>query len=794
MENNILFVLPKDAQTGVSTLSRQYTLRACNRDFRTISGSTGTYEDTPELDNNKVPGKIAPFVSYDNEFGHWVDDKTRVFEPTHFGDDFNSLRDNIRYNIQSSIRNGNLWDLTMTKPVSYKTVQRDPTRFNEFFYKVSSSDTCREYNPFSAHPVQAYIESEKKRGRDAAIFKLPSQSTVVTGIHGGLSNNVALEMGFEEAPGTRNPTLRTYDTKLLGFVCAGHTAHSGDAGKSRRLTSYTRVRVVHPSILDIIDIQGDGGPKDWIIYCMGFTCEMSYGDIWKACYDIISYSQKYYDDQFDLSRSPGDMLCPPSFTISEDEKIMYVSISSGVVLRSVPGNSMIDSHMFNYQKENTIVEHTKPPKHGLESLKYWFSAFFLIAPFVEYDRPPRTLFASGQTTQGIFLPWSVGSARVSPQHVSKPLVATQFVRDIERDNEENPGAMWDVFSGEDLTVCYMNLPLNYEDSMVLSSAFSDRGGFATLSLCTYRISESDDIPEEGEKLCGKKYKWWKVACTDTCVCKYKNGRRLVSTSGRVPSGTVHQILRTEDGAISIKVLSFSQILTGDKISTMHGQKGVVRIVPQENLPMIVLKDGSIFHADLYIAVGSIVSRQTNGQIFESAHGLRAAREGKLYTTQPTFDPSSEECDYVMNPMTGKIITRELPSGTIEPIRATIGITRIINQTQMTRERHHLTHRSEGKGSTGTHSGRADGGGVAASEMDFQVMYAKGLYSCAQEFLNRGNMTIVPVCRTCLAIKPLHDCGGPFREAKVRMPYDSASFDGISAAVSGTCNRYRIEHI
>lgn len=83
-----------------------------------------------------------------------------------------------------------------------------------------------------------------------------------------------------------------------------------------------------------------------------------------------------------------------------------------------------------------------------------------------------------------------------------------------------------------MTVCYMNSILNYEDSMMVSSGFADRGGFATMSLCTYRISESEDMPQVGEKLCGKKYKWWKIDCTSSCICKTHDGNKLISTSGR----------------------------------------------------------------------------------------------------------------------------------------------------------------------------------------------------------------------------------------------------------------------
>jgi len=138
--------------------------------------------------------------------------------------------------------------------------------------------------------------------------------------------------------------------------------------------------------------------------------------------------------------------------------------------------------------------------------------------------------------------------------------------------------------------------------------------------------------------------------------------------------------------------------------------------------------------------------------------------------------------------------KQSPSGRVSEVRATVGITRVINQTQMTRERHHLTHRPEGKYSTGTRAGRADGGGVAASEMDFHAMYSSGLYNCAQELMDRGNICVTPVCKVCNAVQACHDCGQKDQFANVLMPFDSGIFDQLSACLNSSCNRYFIEHV
>lgn len=78
------------------------------------------------------------------------------------------------------------------------------------------------------------------------------------------------------------------------------------------------------------------------------------------------------------------------------------------------------------------------------------------------------------------------TARVSPSHVSGPLVSTEFGRMMEDDHQNNEHTIWDIMPSQDMTVCFMNHPLmNDDDAMIVSSRFADNGGFMTTSVCTY---------------------------------------------------------------------------------------------------------------------------------------------------------------------------------------------------------------------------------------------------------------------------------------------------------------------
>ncbi|RKF74155.1 hypothetical protein GcC1_086018 [Golovinomyces cichoracearum] len=329
------------------------------------------------------------------------------------------------------------------------------------------------------------------------------------------------------------------------------------------------------------------------------------------------------------------MFASPTYVIFYKHKVLCISISPGGVLRLMPSGKMIDSSMYHYQPSNPIRKPEKIPESGIDSIEYKHSTFFLLCPYLEDDRPSRTLLASGQTVQAICYPWAPATAKVSPCHFSKPLVTTSFMKTVQEDRESNKEAIWDILPGEDMLVCFCNLPLNYDDAMMVSYTFANYGGFETLSVCTYRFFSNDTIPALGEEICGKKYKWWKMPCSNHCVCKgfkpsinmEKNVMKIVSDP-RVPSAVVLESYTAENGEYQIRVLSHAQLLTGDKISTTHGQKGVIRMLQSHDLPMIVMKDGSTMVADLNMAVGSVTSRQTVGQIFESSQAYVCAISGE----------------------------------------------------------------------------------------------------------------------------------------------------------------------
>ncbi len=76
-------------------------------------------------------------------------------------------------------------------------------------------------------------------------------------------------------------------------------------------------------------------------------------------------------------------------------------------------------------------------------------------------------------------------------------------------------------------------------------------------------------------------------------------------------------------------------VNGDKFTTLHGQKGVVTILPNNKMPMVRSK-----HAELVIGTSAIIKRDTASQIREAACGMYCIdeeREVCKYTFKEIFD-------------------------------------------------------------------------------------------------------------------------------------------------------------
>ncbi|GJD05433.1 DNA-directed RNA polymerase [Colletotrichum higginsianum] len=212
----------------------------------------------------------------------------------------------------------------------------------------------------------------------------------------------------------------------------------------------------------------------------------------------------------------------------------------------------------------------------------------------------------------------------------------------------------------------------------------------------------------------------------------KNGKRYVIR--RSPTGVLVSKHVISSGEWIVK------LQTGDKVSTGHGQKGVVTIMSYEDMPQAITDAGGVVVPDMVVAMSSIICRQTNGQLYETHKSMESARLAAMSIAQAGERWDVTEEVTVMKGSSGRMYHTCLANGTMELTKTSLGRTR--------------------------------GGGVAYGEMEVQAAVDAGLTNC------------------CLRL--LCGCTNPEGSVDVTLPYDTIIVDCISAIVYSGSNLYTLK--
>lgn len=743
----------------------------------------------PELDGSVEEGQMCRMRGFPNMVGHFHGDLMMAYPYA----EHDTAKDMIELLIEDTTKaldTGMLW----CPPTLVEYQRRDDAwycggmRLSDVSSQKLSLIQAHVPPPLSAYSCHAFYEAQRIPDHSPlrSIFTYDSQVTPVTGMFGTLHNNTAIDVHVDEDPDVPSLSARDFKEHFMGILCAGHTAHSQDAGVARRVTIGTDIRLLSEdtcNALRYISAYGDDaeyvGVKDWTIFCMGHLCVVTEGEA-KAIWAMSRFVQHRYPLAI-------------SAYLAADCQVLVLSISSGTLIKQLPGGGYFDSNELNAKY---MPEDANPPRldiYGDDQLACCFSPYFSLIPHVRSDRPPRPLMASVQTQQAVCTPWSPGTAAVAPCYTTRPLVRTPLVDAILNSIDDSPESIADEVAGFPACMAFANFPENYEDAMLVSRRFADLGGFSSTAVCAYLLPAGEYVPPPGFTLCSRICRWWKSSCPRHCRhTKPKLGEkpRRVFGTDREPTGVVTSSHITTSGEISVRVLSFAQLQTGDKLSTGHGQKGVTNIVSTEDMPFGITATGEVIYFDIVMAISSVVNRQTNGQVYEAVSGLQAIRNGVPTVTDGT-KPSIEEEVTLIDGTTGRQGITILEGKKVTVSRATWGFTQVYSQTQMVRERHHATHFVPGEKSITAPTGRSRGGGVKAGEMEFKAMISVGLVSCAKELASRGNMVSCAVCTECRRLSILCQCPNDPSVVYVTMPYGTVVFDVTSAATEGCSLEYDI---
>nr|AJA90767.1 DNA-directed RNA polymerase IV second largest subunit [Ephedra trifurca] len=224
-----------------------------------------------------------------------------------------------------------------------------------------------------------------------------------------------------------------------------------------------------------------------------------------------------------------------------------------------------------------------------------------------------------------------------------------------------------LYNGQNAIVAVnVHYGYNQEDSLVANRASIDRGMFRSMH---YRLFTSEAEYDENQPLNSSRLDldFGKPSGSNLKIDKLDDdglpfissdlysGDVLIGKVGPQPSdsnfslklkhtekGRVDQVLMTTNDCgkkyAKVRLREMRVPTVGDKFSSMHGQKGVVGFIEeQENMPFT--KQGIV--PDLIINPHAFPSRQTPGQLFECALGKAIAASGAAGDATP-FRPMTVE--------------------------------------------------------------------------------------------------------------------------------------------------------
>jgi len=788
-----------DVYSVNSILKGSLTLRECNEAYGNFGGIKYANSILAEFDRCTTKGCISPLRSFNNIIGHFdehaINEKHTKFVTVCLRPEILSsikeLGESIKIELGSSIRKGYLWNLQNCNLCTSSTDNGWIYANEELNSRLSSMMDIVAVSfppPLSAHTHHAWLESQEIRDSIASqrIFKQPEETTAVPGLIGTLQNNQIIDMAQEDTDENINAELRYKNLDIPGFLCKGHTAHSTEAGRVRRVCDKVSVRILNSTMLlqlekvcSTVD-KYNKDKKEWLLWCMG-----------KAVYCTTKCILKVRDLFTSLSSTTIHV---PTLYINSEMHTAIISVSSGVLLRRELNNLIVSSvseYSSPWPDNKRIPEF--PSEDTEEGFYFYYSSYFKLIPFIAHDRPPRTLIASVQSIQATSTPYGAGTSSIAPAAISKPLIYTPFIESLLNDKN---GGLADNVPGMNLMICFANFNDTDEDAIIMNAGSAARGLFSYLGYSVHVINPNEDIPEVGKRAHISRNRWWKTYSRrhpypiETPCILSTNKNTLPIVAGGDGTGTIISKDITQSGQISVKSIRYSTPVTGDKLATGHGQKGTIKLVKEQDMPWGVDENGYPLKFDIVMSLSSMTNRLTTGQYYEAIAGVKAAKEGRKIVVTPSeyFDEHTETVLY--DGQTGELLERTSKSGDV-PILASWGICRVWQMTQLTWDKQHYTHGTAGKYAINTTIGRTAGGGIKYGEMDTHAADASGLYKTTEEIKSKIDLIDTQFCTRCEEFIDTCGCGNKRSLIPVSIPWSALVFGYSNVITSGYVNKYKV---
>lgn len=380
-----------------------------------------------------------------------------------------------------------------------------------------------------------------------------------------------------------------------------------------------------------------------------------------------------------------------------------------------------------------------------------------LIPFLNYVSPARAGLLSECVDQAVCNPsCKYDSTRtLVPLHCEAPLMTLEEAADAE--------SKWcKSLPGLNLFVIFMNTDLTYEDGIVMSASASMR--FKHPCIKHVKFAVATKIPDAGSITQPFSVSWWQVAFEGTVTCSSLNS---VGTT-----------------ALSMRFVGFP--VNGDKFAALHGQKGAVTMLPDNQMPR-----AKNITAELMMGSSAATKRQTASQIIEAACGLCCKSEGAdSCTVSPTrisrfASKNSKSTDKtnvhsVCEHAEGEVLvpnddgmhskvnrnvwTIGSSATTVDSARVNCGVVRVMQSAFMASTKMSCAQRTAKSHNMSAVSGSSAGGSKSLGEMELVQLEASGFRACMEEFMQRSEACVVEVCRNCSCILMLRGCNNEQKSA------------------------------
>jgi len=405
-------------------------------------------------------------------------------------------------------------------------------------------------------------------------------------------------------------------------------------------------------------------------------------------------------------------------------------------------------------------------------------------PFSDHNQAPRNTYQCAMGKQSIGVPSTDWTTRADT--VSMAMPAPQRSLTSSAFDELDRGDK--LPTGQNLIVaimCYTGF--NQEDSLLMNQRAVDMGLLEVLVHKTYKEElrssnheaheiaapsrlrrdgncdavQQTGIPEVGARLRNGDVVISKTVTTGT---QANGDREIRDRSTCVKQGigsvsTVDAVIRYVSGdgydAVKVRTCSRRRPGVGDKLTSRHGQKGVIgAVIPDRDMPFIASGPGRGLQPDIIVNPHAIPSRMTIGHLLEGLASKVAAATGRRMDGTPFCGQSIGEVASMLEQhgMERWGNERCFNGKTGRPIEAEVMMTPVFYQRlrHMVEDKCHS--RSRGPVQTLTRQpaeGRSRDGGLRVGEMERDCLFAHGAAAVVSDrMFEQSDPFVAPVCANC----------------------------------------------